>query len=161
MLSNYEQYLRLDTLMTDAGNILISLESRHAEGILSGRKKVELRRRNMNVNVGSTVWFYVKLPVGSIVGSARIAACHSLAPSTLWRKFSRVSGLTRREFIGYFEGVPKGFAMSLEGATRLPISIPLAALRASHDGFHPPQFFTSLESDGALLGAIRQQLIQS
>ena len=44
--------------------ILISLEPRHAENILEGRKRVELRRRTMNVTIGSTVWMYAKLPVG-------------------------------------------------------------------------------------------------
>jgi predicted transcriptional regulator len=49
-------------------HILISLEPRHAESILEGRKRVELRRRTMNVTIGSTVWMYAKLPVGSIIG---------------------------------------------------------------------------------------------
>jgi hypothetical protein len=46
--------------------ILVSLEPRHAENILEGRKRVELRRRTMSVTIGSTVWMYAKLPVGSI-----------------------------------------------------------------------------------------------
>jgi hypothetical protein len=34
-------------------HILISLEPRHAENILEGRKRVELCRRTMNVTIGS------------------------------------------------------------------------------------------------------------
>ncbi len=54
-------------------NILISLEPRHAENILAGLKRVELRRRTMNVSPGCTVWIYAKLPVGSIVGRTTLS----------------------------------------------------------------------------------------
>ena len=37
--------------MTEDEHILISLEPRHAESILEGRKTVELRRRAMNVSI--------------------------------------------------------------------------------------------------------------
>src|SRR5256885_15767110 len=79
-------------------NFLISLEERHANRILQGTKTVELRRRPMHVALGSTVWFYVKMPVGSIVGCATVTGLHTLAPSTLWRRFGTVSGLKRQEF---------------------------------------------------------------
>jgi predicted transcriptional regulator len=82
-------------------NILISLESRHAENIFAGNKQVELRRRNMNVRPGTTIWIYVKLPIGSIIGRVRVGAVHASAPTTLWRRFGSVSGLSRSEFFGY------------------------------------------------------------
>jgi predicted transcriptional regulator len=56
--------------VADDDHILISLEPRHAENLLDGRKRVELRRHAMNVSIGSTVWMYAKLPVGSIIGRA-------------------------------------------------------------------------------------------
>lgn len=53
-------------------NFLISLEERYANGIFDGTKTVELRRRPMNVSIGATVWIYVKMPVGSVVGCAKV-----------------------------------------------------------------------------------------
>lgn len=134
--------------MDDEQHIIISLENRYAEEILSGRKKVELRRRRMNVEVGTTVWIYVKVPVGCVVGRARISGLHSLAPSTLWRRFSGVSGLTRSEFDEYYQDVTKGFALSLDSAKRLSPSVSLQELRnssASSASFQPPQFFMRLD----------------
>jgi predicted transcriptional regulator len=140
--------------VVEGEHILISLEERHAVNIFAGIKHVELRRRSMNVAIGTTVWIYVKLPVGSVMGRSRVSACHSLAPSTLWRRFAAVSGLTHKEFTDYFEGVSKGFALSLEDAERLPLSISLQALRQVSTGFQPPQFFMRLGAGGVLLNTL-------
>jgi len=136
-------------------HILISLEKRHADNIFAGGKNVELRRRTMNVAIGTTVWIYVKLPVGSVMGRARISAVHSLAPTTLWRRFATVSGLTHNEFFDYFKGVSKGFALSLEDAERLPQPISLPTLRQASTGFQPPQFFMRLGTGEGLLNTLK------
>jgi len=135
-------------------HILISLEKRHAENIFAGRKLIELRRRPMNVKVGTTVWIYVKLPVGSVIGRARVSGFYSLAPSTLWRRFSADSGISRGEFFDYFAGVSKGFALALECAERLSRATSLEVLRHASNGFQPPQFFVRLEKGGAVLKAL-------
>lgn len=140
--------------MSDNQHILISLASRHADKIFSGQKQVELRRRTMRVAPGATVWIYVKLPVGSIVGRARIEAVHASSPATLWRRFGLMSGLSRQEFFAYFAGVEKGFALVLEGAQRLKRSLSLESLRKAAKRFQPPQFFIWLTADHPVLGAV-------
>jgi predicted transcriptional regulator len=135
-------------------HVLISLEARHAENIFAGTKHVELRRRAMNVSAGTVVWIYVKLPVGRVVGCARVSAAHSLAPSTLWKRFADVCGVTRREFFDYFDGRPKGFALGLQDPRRLAGAVSLTELREASAGFQPPQFFIRLAPDGALVNAM-------
>lgn len=135
-------------------HVLISLEARHAENILAGIKHVELRRRAMNVKAGTVVWIYVKLPVGRVVGSAKVSASHSLAPATLWRRFANVCGITRREFFQYFDGRTKGFALGLQDPQRLTGSVSLTELREASAGFQPPQFFIRIAPDSPLLQAI-------
>ena len=70
-------------IMGNGEHILISLASRHAENIFAGPKLVEVRRRTMNVVPGTTVWIYVKLPVGSTIGRVKVGAVHVLSPTTL------------------------------------------------------------------------------
>lgn len=140
--------------MSAPHNFLISLEERHANRIFDGTKTVELRRRPMNVAIGATVWIYVKMPVGSVVGCAKVTGLHALAPTTLWNRFGAVSGLQRQEFFEYFSGLPKAFALSLSQPTRLASPIPLSKLRDVSSGFHPPQFFANVASDGPLLRAM-------
>lgn len=138
-------------------HILISLEPRHAENILEGRKRVELRRRAMKVSVGSTMWIYAKLPVGSIIGRAIITAVHVLSPAMLWRRFGSVSGISRGEFFDYFADRDEGIALELSDCRRLVHAFDLQSLRRFHRGFQPPQFFTRLQRHASLLNAISGQ----
>ncbi len=142
--------------MSVADQILISLEARHAENILRGKKLVEFRRRPMNVEAGAIIWIYAKLPVGSIVGCATVAAVRRQAPSTLWRRFGAHSGISRTEFFEYFAGVTQGVALELTACRRLCASVPLESLRRFSAGFHPPQFFARLRQGAPLLAAISQ-----
>jgi len=139
--------------MNEAAHALISLEERFAEGILNGIKLVELRRRPMRLSVGTTIWMYVKVPVGKVVGSAQVRSLHALAPETLWRRYGDLSGLNRAEFFDYFAGVKRGFVLVLGNPTRLATPFPLETLRSLNDGFQPPQFFQHLASDGVLVSA--------
>jgi predicted transcriptional regulator len=140
--------------MNEAAHALISLEERFAEGILSGDKLVELRRRPMRLAEGTTIWMYVKVPVGKVIGSAQVQALHALAPTTLWKRYGDVSGLSRTEFFDYFSGVARGFVLVLGNPSRLPAPLPLEQLRSLNDGFQPPQFFARLASNGALVSAL-------
>jgi predicted transcriptional regulator len=139
-------------------HILISLEPRHAENILEGRKRVELRRRTMKVAIGSTVWMYAKLPVGSVIGRAIVAAIHVVAPATLWQRFGAVSGISRSEFFEYFADRDQGTALELSDCQRLRHAFDLEALRRCHHGFQPPQFFTRLQRDTPLWIAMSELL---
>lgn len=143
--------------MNDPTHALISLEERFAQGILNGTKRVELRRRPMRLQAGSIIWLYVKVPVGQVVGSARVRSLHSLAPSSLWRRFGDVSGLSRDEFFRYFDGVERGFVLVLESPTRLPQPVALERLRTLNPAFQPPQFFQHLSNDGPLVTAFEGQ----
>lgn len=140
--------------MIQAENILISLEARYAEGILSGAKRVELRRRHMNVAQGTIVWLYVKQPVASVVGCATVRSIHKSAPSVLWKRFGAVAGISKTEFFDYFAGVRCGLALSLDRGMRLPDPISLKQLRTVTSTFHPPQFFVRLDARSPVLHAI-------
>ena len=136
--------------MTATDQVLISLENRHSENIFSTSKKVEFRRRPMNVSPGAVVWLYVKVPVGAVVGSVLVSSVHNLAAETLWRRFGQVSGLSKHELLEYLSGVQKGFALELTNARRLAKPISLAELRRMAPGFHPPQFFINISKQHAL-----------
>lgn len=141
--------------MITSAHALISLEERFAEGILNGTKLVELRRRPMRLSVGTTIWMYVKVPVGKVTGSAVIGSMHSLAPTTLWRRYGDVSGLRKAEFLQYFEGNKQGFVLVLEKPKRLSCPVTLTRLRQLNGTFQPPQFFQHLDGQGPLVSAFK------
>ena len=132
-------------------NILISLEPRHAENILSGSKRVELRKRAIRVSPGAVVWMYSKLPQGSIVGYATVVRSRKAMPQTLWRRYGAETGISRNEFFEYFYLADDGFALELEGFTRLREPVSLSRLRAVDSKFHPPQFFKRLHPGNEIL----------
>jgi predicted transcriptional regulator len=140
--------------MNDSKHLLISLEERHAVNIFAGTKRVELRRREMHVEPGSTVWLYVKMPVGCVTGYAIVDKTHTMSPVQLWQRFGTCSGLEKAEFFNYFVGVRKAFALALRDATVLPAPVPLSVLRKASIGFQPPQFFSRIETGGPLLKAM-------
>lgn len=142
--------------MSNGENILISLDLRHAENILSGVKQVELRRRPMRVECGTTVWMYVKIPVGSLVGSATVKNVIRSSPNTLWRRVGAISGLSRDEFFEYFEGADEGVALMLENVEKFNVGISLRELREVEKGFQPPQFFIRLDSEHPILSAVAE-----
>lgn len=131
--------------MANPDHILISLAPRHAKNIFDGVKHIELRRRPLRVEPGTIVWIYVTLPVGVLMGRAKIAAIHTASPSSLWRKFGSVSGLARNEFIGYLDGLAEGVVLALEDVKALREPLSLEALRAIAEGFNPPQFFIRID----------------
>lgn len=137
------------------GHFLISLEERHARNVLNGTKSIELRRRRMHVSVGSTVWIYAKLPQGEVVGSAKVSDVHCLSPETIWRRYSDRIGISRNEFLAYFTGLSKAFALGLSEAHSLRNPIPLKALRLHKATFQPPQFYMRLSPDSFILRAAR------
>lgn len=137
---------------------LISLEQRFADGILRSTKRVELRRRPMRLEVGTTIWMYVKVPVGKVVGSAQVHSKHELAPSTLWRRYGDVSGLARGEFYDYFSGISKGFVVLLTNPKRLAEPVSLDRLRELNGAFQPPQFFQHLANDGPFVSAFTRKV---
>ncbi|WP_300757252.1 transcriptional regulator [Janthinobacterium sp.] len=133
--------------MANSEHILISLAPRHAKNIFDGIKHIELRRRPMNVQPGTIVWIYVTLPVGVLMGRAKIAALHTASPSYLWRKFGSVSGLAKKEFLGYLDGLTQGVVLALEDVKTLREPLSLDALRGLADGFNPPQFFIRIDDE--------------
>jgi len=108
----------------------------------------------MNVSPGDTLWIYVKLPVGSIVGHAKIGKVHASSPTALWRRYGSVSGLSKQEFFAYFGEIEQGVALVLEHSTRLRSSLSLDVLRQLDEGFQPPQFFARLTSEHPLHEAV-------
>lgn len=140
--------------MAKPEHILISLAPRHAKNIFDGIKHIELRRRPMNIEPGTIVWIYVTLPVGVLMGRAKIAALHTAAPDSLWRRFGAVSGLAKNEFLGYLNGLAQGVVLVLEDVKTLREPLSLEALRHIAEGFNPPQFFIRIDDEHPLFSSL-------
>lgn len=137
-------------------NALVSLDGRHVDSILSGEKKVELRRRRLHLSPGDTLWIYRKMPCRILVAKVSVKKLEEGSPTSLWRRHKGHCGISRREFYAYFSGVKTGCAIVLGDLVPLPSPISLDQLREKEKGFHPPQFGKYLTESGGLLPFLRQ-----
>lgn len=124
--------------------IFLSLKPRFAEAILSGEKQIELRRQPPRLDVPTRALLYASSPTMSLVGTCLVDDIVEYAPSTLWRHYRSVSGVSRREFDAYFEGCARAYGLRLSDAVRLDEPVSLGSIRQELSGFQPPQSFRYL-----------------
>ena len=125
-------------------DILISVENRHAQSMLSGLKTVELRRRALKLLPGTRIWVYTKLPKGIVELVAIVDAIECDRPANLWTRHRTKVGITLREFEHYFADVALGYAIVFRQVLPVRRNIDLKKLREACSSFQPPQFFKRL-----------------
>lgn len=106
---------------------LLSIHPRHAESILGGTKKVELRRTPVSNEI-SLVLLYATAPVRAVVGWFAVAGIDSGSKSRIWETHSRVAGITRDEYRSYFAGANRAFAIQVGETSRLKRAVDLDKL---------------------------------
>ena len=121
--------------------LLVSVHPRFAEAILSGRKRVELRRRMPRVGRSETVLLYATVPCAALVGSFEVGEVLREPLRDLWQRVKGIAEVTRGEYADYFRGLTEGVGIFVASASRLEYPIPLCQLRQVWQGFHPPQGF--------------------
>jgi predicted transcriptional regulator len=134
-------------------DVIFSLQRVYVDGLISGHKCVELRRRVPALVRGTRIWLYSKIPDGEVLGVGILGEIETDHPANLWEKYSQCSGLTRGEFFSYFAGIERGAALTFDTVAKLKQPISLSELRELEPNFHPPQFFRRVRS-----GALRDQL---
>lgn len=98
---------------------MISIKPGFAASILSGMKTIELRRRFIDLPLGSKLWIYSTLPVGAVVGVATLETVDRDTPKNLWKKYSGRTQISSPEFDAYFGGCEQGVALGLSSIQTL------------------------------------------
>lgn len=122
--------------------LLMSIRPHFVDLILSGEKLVELRRKPPKT-VPSTAVLYASGTSRRIEGVVSLEGIVTSSPADVWRRFHPVSGLTRAEFDGYFEGATEASALILSAPRRALHTLSLSELRTL--GLEPPQSWRYLD----------------
>lgn len=146
--------------------VLMAIKPPFAHRLLSGTKQVEFRRRAAARKLTHIV-VYATLPVAAVVGVLEIGELAEGTPNSLWRRFSEVGGIPRKDFFVYFSGTQTGVAYLVReawscgsvlklGSAGLPSVAPqahqylnvntidrLQAQRTSGDGYAAPLDYQS------------------
>lgn len=97
--------------------ILLSIRPEYAKKIFEGEKKYEYRRRLFKRNDIESIIVYVTKPVGKVIGEFEIAEILEDDPMVIWDKTKMYSGINKNDYIEYFRGNDKGFAISIKNTT--------------------------------------------
>jgi len=119
-------------------NVLLSIKPKYASAILDGKKEYEFRKaifRDKNVE---KAYIYSSSPVKKIVGVFTVGGIIEDHPKRLWEKCWRKSGMAEDDFIAYFSGREKGYAIKIENLE--PMDEPIDP-RSLYRDFVPPQSF--------------------
>jgi predicted transcriptional regulator len=127
------------------GGIVMSIMARYAKMILSGAKKVEIRRKFSKKWKGSKVIIYASRPERSLVGQALIKDVFFDRPENVWQRFSDQIGCTKEQFDKYTASKNKVYAIVLEGVAAYRKSISIREISSMmKENLRPPQNYYDL-----------------
>lgn len=129
---------------TDPGAVLlISVHPRFAEEILSGRKRVEFRRKRPGRRLDYLV-IYATAPQKVIVCFAEVKEVDKGKPIRIWQRYAKVSGIDRASFLKYCGDQPSACAISLGRVYSLRDPQPISFVDEAQT---PPQGFRYVSAD--------------
>jgi predicted transcriptional regulator len=100
-------------------SVLMSIRPAYAEAILSGSKTVELRRRKPSFAAGTRVLVYSSSPSRELRGTFEVGQVLGAEPDALWEQIGTRSGVDRKTFDAYFNGVSTAYAIEVENPKRI------------------------------------------
>jgi len=123
--------------------VILSIKPKHAEAILSGEKKCEFRKPSFPNGIKTAI-IYETAPVKKIVGWFSITKQETGTPSEIWRRHSKIGGITRWDFFNYYNGSKKAVCLKIGRVVKLDSPIdPFSII----DDFVIPQSFRYVNID--------------
>lgn len=110
--------------------LVLSIQPRHAENIMLGRKRVEIRRKFSRDWEGVRFNIYASTPIKALMGEARIERVIEGTPTTIWEHFGTMVGGTKEEFDSYVQGTSTIYALVLGDIK--PYSYPVPLIQIEH-----------------------------
>lgn len=91
---------------------LYSIKPIYSEQILNGSKIYELRKR-IPINDLDYILIYASSPISKIVGYAEVRKIHKYSISETWKRFSKFSGIQKKDYLKYYDGCTHAYAIEL------------------------------------------------
>lgn len=92
----------------------MSIKSQYANLIISGAKKIELRRKvGDSIKEGTILYIYSSKDTKKVIGEVVVKKVHHLKLKDLWKSFSIDSAVSWDSFKSYFNNLESGFAIEV------------------------------------------------
>lgn len=131
--------------------LLLSIQSKYAEKIFNGKKRVELRRVRPRLEKGDYVFVYVPSPQKALVGTFEVEKVIEGIPQYLWEDVKKDAGMTLEEFQNYYFERSLGFGIFLSKTWSFSRQVNLDSLKQVWPEFQPPQGYRYLTPSEANL----------
>ncbi len=105
-------------------DLVFSIKPSFAERLVSGHKRVEIRRRFSSKWKGATALIYASAPSRHFVGEATIDEVITKSPETIWSDWKQELGCTFDEFRSYCNGATEVSAIIFKEVMRFKYPIP-------------------------------------
>ena len=142
---------------------LFSIKQNFAEKIFNLEKKVEYRRQNINIENNELCIVYTSSPIKKLSGYFIVKEKLRLPLKELWLQTKDYAGITKQQFLRYFEGCIEGTAIILKVVKQFIEGIKLNDIKTKISGFRPPQSYCNLNPQMYIIleGLIPQSTIKS
>ena len=138
---------------------LFSIKAEYSQMIYSKEKKVELRRQDIKIRNNEKCLIYTTSPIKKITGYFIVKKKVRLPLSALWKKIKGIAGVTKTEFINYFEGCKIGTAIFFKYVKKFRTGLGLDEIKTIIENFRPPQSYYNLNNTNYVI--ISQKLSES
>ncbi|MCK4757507.1 MAG: hypothetical protein KAS67_03555 [Thermoplasmata archaeon] len=118
--------------------ILLSIKPKYVEEIMNGHKKYEFRKTIFKNTDVEKALIYSTSPIKRIVGDFEIGEIIEGHPKDLWNELNEHAGISNDEFINYFNGNSKGYAIQIKSVNIFDEPIDPWE---NNPNFTPPQSF--------------------
>ena len=131
----------------DSG-LLMSIKAEHARKVVSGTKKVEIRRSFSKKWTGCKISIYASGRERSLVGEASIKRVVVDKPENVWERFHDQIGCTKEEFDKYAGSKKEIYAVVLENAIPYQKSVSVKEVSSlTKEKLRPPQNYYNLNNN--------------
>lgn len=132
-------------MKTTLTSVILSIKPIYAQAIMSGTKKVEFRKKIFKRPVDK-VFVYSSSPKKKIIGFFTIKEIVENSPEKLWKEFSKVGGIKKKDFFNYYQNSERGFSIRISKVEKFKKEIEPSDF---FKNFHAPQSFVYLEEKTA------------
>jgi len=92
--------------------MLLSINPKHVENIISGKKKYEFRKVRCRNDISSII-IYATSPIMRVVAEVEVKSIIEDMPQVVWNMTSKYAGINKTLFNQYYKGRKKAIAYEL------------------------------------------------
>ena len=125
---------------------LFSIKQPFADKIFRKEKKVEFRRQNVKIETNELCLVYTSAPIKKLSGYFIVKEKLRMPLQKLWEKTKNYAGISKKEFLHYFDGCKEGTAIVIQAIRNFSKGLSLNDLRKLIKNFNPPQSYRNLSA---------------